>query len=71
MTYKTMRKNLQQKGSTQGIFLIIIIIILLYLNFHKLPQSIQNLFSIFTIAWNTYIEPLFKYLWTSITALFK
>lgn len=70
----------QKKGFTQVVFLAIVIIAALaYFNVdlraivEKIFESslVQKIWHIFVVAWESYLKPLFIYLWTSIVGLFK
>lgn len=69
-------KQSSKRGFIQIIILAVVIIaILAYFKFDLRAilnkPIIQSFLNIFVVAWGTYIKPLFMFLWTSVTVLFK
>lgn len=71
-----MRKISNERGFTKTIVLAVVVIATLaYFNIDlraifENPIT-QKIWHILVVAWNNYLEPMFTYLWTSISALFN
>lgn len=75
-----MNHMIKQQNSRSGFIRLVVlaVVIIALLAYFKIDLRalgdkpiVQKFFQIFIVAWGTYIKPLFVYLWTSITAIFK
>ncbi len=71
-----MKRNSQQRGFIQIVILAIVVIAALgYFNIdlRTLFENpvVQKVWHIFVVAWDTYLKPMFGYLYTTLSSLFK